>query len=56
MYCLDIEIYADRWEELEEVVKSVEYNSDYLGSDVFVEIPFMGVSEMSILEDLEVAA
>ncbi len=33
MYCLDIEIDADRWEELEQLIQSLEWNSDYSFED-----------------------
>ena len=32
---LDIEIAADRWEELEQLMQSLEWNSDYY-LDVFI--------------------
>ncbi len=33
MYCLDIEIYADRWEELEQLIQLLEWNSEYSFED-----------------------
>ena len=35
MYRLDVEIEADRWEELEQLMQSLKWNSDY-SFDTFI--------------------
>ena len=52
MYCVDIEIEADRWEELEKVMQSAEYN--LLENETLTESPLEGIQE--VMEIWEVAA
>ena len=48
MHCLDIEIEADRWEELELLMQLLEWNSDYLFDDFICDPSFFEREDYSL--------